>query len=286
MAKKNRKKTKWQETQREDVDKNKVSLGDMFKGLAAEHPDLTLEGTGQDYIEPRETDAPVDAGNEITRDSGKQGILAWVNKCMNLISEEAVQEDHPMIESLVKWVEAQYVNGRNDPITEEEMIRQMSAVSINQASKYFGVGTHAIESWIDKHRIEVKLLWDWPIVSLHLQNSRSKSKNAIKLWHGTTAGLAKDIVKRGFKRSEARFTRKLPEARNLAIKKAKQRDDTPVVMACEIDLEKYRSFGKSGPNTYTFYIPSGEGSVDGVVVGKEVVLDVSVVVAETSGKRG
>ena len=258
----------------------------MFKGLAAEHPDLTLEGTGQDYIEPRETDAPVDAGNEITRDSGKQGILAWVNKCMNLISEEAVQEDHPMIESLVKWVEAQYVNGRNDPITEEEMIRQMSAVSINQASKYFGVGTHAIESWIDKHRIEVKLLWDWPIVSLHLQNSRSKSKNAIKLWHGTTAGLAKDIVKRGFKRSEARFTRKLPEARNLAIKKAKQRDDTPVVMACEIDLEKYRSFGKSGPNTYTFYIPSGEGSVDGVVVGKEVVLDVSVVVAETSGKRG
>ncbi len=162
----------------------------------------------------------------------------------------------------------------------------MSAVSINQASKYFGVGTQAIESWIDKQRIEVKLLRDCPIVSLHLQNARSKNKNAIKLWHGTTEGLAKDIVKYGFKKSEAGFTRKLPEARSQAIKKAKQRDDTPVVISCEIDLEKYRSFGKSGPNRYTFYIPSGKGAVDGVVIGKEVVRDVSVVVTETSGKRG
>jgi len=258
----------------------------MFKDLAAQRPDLTLEGTGKDYIELPSTDTSANAGNEITRDSGKQGILGWVNKCMKLMNETAVQEDHPMIESLSKWVEAQYVNGRNDPITEEEMLKQMSAVSINQASKYFGVGTQAIERMIEKKRIEVKLLQDWPIVSLHLQNSRSKSKNAIKLWHGTTEGLAKDITKYGFKRSEARFTRKLPEARSQAIKKAKQRDDTPVVISCEIDLEKYRSFGKSGPNKYTFYIPTGKGTVDGIVIGKEVIRDVDVVVTETSGKRG
>ncbi|MFC1718506.1 hypothetical protein ACFL6S_32925 [Candidatus Poribacteria bacterium] len=390
MAKRGRKNQKWQEIQDEDLGKDKVSLGDLFKDLASQHPELELKETGRLDTTPRADEFSTDgkkSGNKVTlwhgttehragaiisqgfvssngwiwmtprhnyarshamcraqgtregavlfrcvvdlseysdfarhgphfsfrcnsisrhvirkifrletgrkkddqkavitlidipiaKDSGKQEVLSWINECMKLMDEKAVRESHPAVAALLKWIKAQYINGRNDPITEEEMLIQMSAVSINQASRHFGVGTNAIESWIDKRRIKVKSLRECPVIPLHLQNVlNDKNQNVIKLWYGTTEDQAREIVEEGFKKSGVRFTKKLSEARSSAIKRAKQRSDTPVVISCEIDLGKHPSFGRSG-NAYTFYIPTGKGAVGGVVIGKEVVQDVSVV---------
>jgi len=66
----------------------------------------------------------------ITKISGKLGILHWINSYLNLKGEDAVSEEHPAVETVHKWVEAQYSEGRDEPIFDEEMLLQVM--------KYFG----------------------------------------------------------------------------------------------------------------------------------------------------
>ena len=61
----------------------------------------------------------------ITRTSGKYGVLLWVNAYMEREGQTPVNEDHPAIEEMHRWVEAQYAGGWEDAISEKEMLAQV-----------------------------------------------------------------------------------------------------------------------------------------------------------------
>ncbi len=62
----------------------------------------------------------------ITKTSGKLGVLWWVNRYQELADEEPVSEDNPAIEAIFKWVEKEYNDGRDNPISDEEMLIQVT----------------------------------------------------------------------------------------------------------------------------------------------------------------
>ena len=61
----------------------------------------------------------------ITRTSGKYGVLLWVNVYLEGIGQTSVDENHPAIEEIHRWVEAQYAEDREEEISEEEMLAQV-----------------------------------------------------------------------------------------------------------------------------------------------------------------
>ena len=61
----------------------------------------------------------------ITRTSGKYGVLLWVNAYLEGVSQTLVDEDHPAIAEIHRWMEAQYVGAREEAISEEEMLAQV-----------------------------------------------------------------------------------------------------------------------------------------------------------------
>ncbi len=61
----------------------------------------------------------------ITRTSGKYGVLLWVNVYLEGLGQTPVDEDHPAIEEIYRWVKAQYAGDREEPIPEEEMLAQV-----------------------------------------------------------------------------------------------------------------------------------------------------------------
>lgn len=58
----------------------------------------------------------------ITQSSGKIGIAYWLNGFLDLGDSERIAEDHPAIGQIEAWVDAQYANGRMQPITDEEIL--------------------------------------------------------------------------------------------------------------------------------------------------------------------
>lgn len=42
--------------------------------------------------------------------------------------KELVSEDHPAVDAIWQWVETQYVDGRDDPISDAEMLVQVTQV--------------------------------------------------------------------------------------------------------------------------------------------------------------
>ncbi len=61
----------------------------------------------------------------ITRTSGKYGVLLWVNAYLEGVGQTSVDENHPAIEEIHRWVEAQYAVSREYPISDEEMLAQV-----------------------------------------------------------------------------------------------------------------------------------------------------------------
>ena len=82
-------------------------------------------------------------------------------------------------------------------------------------------------------------------------------ESKVTLWHGTSNYSAAAIVREGFQvmgRTGKRiwFTLKPPEARAIARRRARQREEDPVVFRCEIDLEKYPEYDRPNANHYAF----------------------------------
>jgi hypothetical protein len=82
-------------------------------------------------------------------------------------------------------------------------------------------------------------------------------ESKVTLWHGTSNFSAMGIVREGFRvmgRTGKRiwFTLKPPEARAIARRRARQREEDPVVFRCEIDLEKYPEYDRPNANHYAF----------------------------------
>ena len=61
----------------------------------------------------------------ITRTSGKYGVLLWVNAYLERKGQTPVGENHPAVEEIYRWVEAQYAADREEAISEEEMLTQV-----------------------------------------------------------------------------------------------------------------------------------------------------------------
>jgi hypothetical protein len=61
----------------------------------------------------------------LTRTSGKYGVLLWVNAYLEGEGQTPVDEDHPAIKEIYRWVEAQYAGDREEAISEEEMLAQV-----------------------------------------------------------------------------------------------------------------------------------------------------------------
>lgn len=94
------------------------------------------------------------------------------------------------------------------------------------------------------------------------------------LWHGTTAGRAREILAEGFRgRSKARkkiwFTRNPSYARRMAIHKARERAGIPVVISCQIDLDQHEIVAKPTPATYVFYAQVSRQVIRSVCVVNE-----------------
>ncbi len=60
----------------------------------------------------------------VTKTSGKLRILSWINGFLTLQDEAPVSEDQPAVDAIHRWVETEYANGREESISEEEMVIQ------------------------------------------------------------------------------------------------------------------------------------------------------------------
>ncbi len=61
----------------------------------------------------------------LTKNSGKYGVLLWVNTYLEQTDQTAVDEDHPAIGAIHRWVEGQYTGDREETISEAEMLAQV-----------------------------------------------------------------------------------------------------------------------------------------------------------------
>ncbi len=61
----------------------------------------------------------------ITRNSGKYGVLLWVNTYLEQTGQTPIDENHPAIEKIHQWMEVQYAGDREEAISEEEMLAQV-----------------------------------------------------------------------------------------------------------------------------------------------------------------
>lgn len=61
----------------------------------------------------------------ITRSSGKYGLLLWVNTYLEREGKTPMSEEHPAVEEIHRWIEVQYAEGREDAISEAELLAQV-----------------------------------------------------------------------------------------------------------------------------------------------------------------
>ncbi len=61
----------------------------------------------------------------LTRTSGKYGVLLWINAYLEGEGQTVIDENHPAIEQIHQWMEGQYAGGREEAISEEEMLAQV-----------------------------------------------------------------------------------------------------------------------------------------------------------------
>lgn len=69
--------------------------------------------------------------------SGREDVLAWMDRYLETGHEAAISEDHPAIEAVLKWLGVRYANGGNDPVHEDEMF---SLVTMIRSTPGMGMG--------------------------------------------------------------------------------------------------------------------------------------------------
>lgn len=76
----------------------------------------------------------------ITRTSGKYGVLLWINAYLEGIGQTPIDENHPAIEKIYQWIEAQYTGDREEAISEEEMLVQVKIHLNGEPQKMTNLG--------------------------------------------------------------------------------------------------------------------------------------------------
>ncbi|MFC1715757.1 hypothetical protein ACFL6S_18965 [Candidatus Poribacteria bacterium] len=64
----------------------------------------------------------------ITQNSGVAGIAYWLNSFLNLDNSRRISEAHPAVGQIKAWIDEQYVGGRTQPITDEELLELITEV--------------------------------------------------------------------------------------------------------------------------------------------------------------
>jgi len=70
----------------------------------------------------------------VTQTSGKLGVLMWLNAYLELEGKEPVSENHSAVEAIHQWVETQYSTGREEPISNAEILVQVT-IHLKQEAK-------------------------------------------------------------------------------------------------------------------------------------------------------
>ena len=71
-------------------------------------------------------DKPESVDVAINKSSGKLGVLYWMNRYLELENKEPINEDHPAVEAVFKWIETQYTADGEEAISDEEMLIQVT----------------------------------------------------------------------------------------------------------------------------------------------------------------
>ncbi len=69
------------------------------------------------------------AGVLITKTSGLAGIAYWVNNHYGLAGDKVIDKRHPLILALKSWVDEEYENGRQNSITDGELLEKIAEFS-------------------------------------------------------------------------------------------------------------------------------------------------------------
>jgi len=118
---------------------------------------------------------------KITKSAGKLDILSWINWYLEVGDETVISEDYPVVEALFKWVRAQYAQGREKPISDEEMI---SMVTIIRSIPGLEVGTTSPEEEEADNLVDVVItknagklgVWYWINQYLELTDEKPVSE--------------------------------------------------------------------------------------------------------------
>ncbi len=57
----------------------------------------------------------------VTKNAGALGVLLWINTYLDRHGVEPVTAENPIARHIIEWVEREYREGRDDPITDEEL---------------------------------------------------------------------------------------------------------------------------------------------------------------------
>ena len=90
------------------------------------------EKSRKSLTEKKNRDKSIDI--TVTQPSGKLGVLMWLNAYLELEGKEPVSEDHSAVEAIYQWVETEYSTGREEPISNEEILIQV-AIHLKQEEK-------------------------------------------------------------------------------------------------------------------------------------------------------
>ena len=86
-----------------------------------------MEGrkVGRDKQLRKAKDKPESVDVAINKSSGKLGVLYWMNRYLELENKEPINEDHPAVEAVFKWIETQYMADGEEAISDEEVLIQV-----------------------------------------------------------------------------------------------------------------------------------------------------------------
>lgn len=131
-------------------------------------------------------------------------------------------------------------------------------VSLSQAARQFDVTEADVHSWVQRGALGGQFRdGQWWV---HLGPRRGE-KAIVCLWHGTSKDRVEALVDRGFWMvtggKQVWLTTSELRARIHAIGRARRRRGLPVVMSCEVDLERYPIFWRRSSHVYVFHQPLG-----------------------------
>ncbi|MCH8292412.1 hypothetical protein IH992_15075 [Candidatus Poribacteria bacterium] len=220
--------------------------------LTTEAAGLFVKKRGNDENIPESVNVP------INRKTGKQGMLDWVNCYLRMEGENPIGVKHPAAVEIWKWVESEYASGRSEAISDGEML------TLLMTYLKLGVKTDLLSRFMMESQQTFSVLHTpvsnalaWKVESM---SREQRDKNIIRLWHGTTEHRAKRIIEEGFKMEGTRRNVKIwlttyqGSALGMARHRAEQRNETPVLLDCEIDIKKYSAFETVGAH-YVFRTP-------------------------------